>query len=108
MRKPKLKLITTPVDPTAPPSDLGEAGRALWRAIMDEYQVDDGAGRETLRQICHAADIADAAHQRSMYKEELASRSFIVRALHRLNLDVAPLEARAGRPSGGLYGKATR
>jgi len=99
--KPALRVVVpTPADATAPPPILGDAGMNLWRSIMNEYRVDDAAGRQILLQICHAADIADDAHERGLIKEELASRAFITRGLHRMNFDVEPPRAGPGRPSG--------
>jgi hypothetical protein len=89
-----------PDDLTAPPSELDEAGATLWKAILEEFRVDDAPGRQTLLQICHAADIAAVAHARGALKDELQARTFITRGLHRLNFDVAPTRANPGRPSG--------
>ena len=99
--KSALRLIgQPPADAIVPPSILGDSGATLWCSIMKEYRVDDAAGQQILLQICHAADIADAAHQRGFLKEELASRAFITRGLHRMNFDVESPRAGPGRPSG--------
>jgi hypothetical protein len=99
--KPPLRLVTsTAPDSAAPPTDLGESGARLWRSIMSEYRIDDAPGRHTLLQICHAADIAAAAHGRGMLKDELQARAFITRALRQMNFDVEPIREAAGRPPG--------
>jgi hypothetical protein len=100
-KKTPLRLVApTPFDPCAPPSNLGESGAALWRSIQSDFKVDDALGWNTLLQICHAADIAEAAHARGLLKDELQARAFITRGLHRLNFDVEPTRDRVGRPSG--------
>jgi hypothetical protein len=112
----------TIVDPTKPtssstPANLGEAGASLWQSIMAEYRIDDAGGREMLLQICAAADsAADYAaiiandgpvvrtgrvlKDHPLLKHELAARSFIVRSLHRLGLDIEPTRDSVGRPPG--------
>lgn len=70
-------------------------------------------------QICAAADLANqyaAAIERDggptirtktgirdhpLIRHEIAARSFVVRSLHRLNLDVIAPRTEVGRPSGG-------
>src|SRR5215211_4205762 len=87
-----------------PPSDLGEAGAALWQRIMAEHDIEDGAVLESLHQICLTLDRAevlaaevkrDGPVQRldngqlrdhPALKHELAARSFVVRSLQRLGL----------------------
>jgi hypothetical protein len=99
--KTPLRLVTaTPPNPDTPPTDLGESGEALWRAIMSEFRVDDSPGQQMLLQICHAADIAVDAHGRGMLKDELQARAFITRALRQMNFDVEPTRDAAGRPPG--------
>lgn len=100
---PTLRVVEgIPTDPASPPADLGEAGSNLWRSIQTDFRVDDAPGWNMLLQICHAADIAEAAHERGMLKDELAARAFVTRALHRLNFDVEPTRAHSGRPPGPI------
>jgi hypothetical protein len=101
--KPALRLVDagSADDTTVPPADLGEAGGKLWKSIMDEFRIDDAPGRQTLLQICHAADIADDAHARGMLKDELQARAFIARALRQMNFDVEPNRDTVGRPPAG-------
>jgi hypothetical protein len=117
-KKPRLTLVdSTRPTRTATPSTLGKAGAKLWQSIMTEYRIDDAGGREMLLQICTAADRADefAAEiardgpmiktkhvfkEHPLLKHELAARSFVVRSLHRLGLDIEPTRDGPGRPPG--------
>jgi hypothetical protein len=116
-KKPTLTIVPTKPSPIAPPSSLGEAGAKLWSTIMSEYCIDDAGGAEMLLQICAGADRADEFSQiiardgavirtkagvrdHPLLKHELATRSFVVRALHRLGLDIEPTRTVAGRPPG--------
>lgn len=119
-KKPTLTVVD-PKNPTLPPppANLGKAGGKVWQSIMSEYRIDDAGGCETLLQICLAADRADECaaeiaadggpvirtkhgllKDHPLLKHELAARSFVVRSLHRLNLDVTPARAIVGRPPG--------
>ena len=120
-RKTPLKLVGTEAAskwvPPAPPPHLGEDGRALWHGVQTEYQIDDPAGLELLRQGAEAADrIASVRRQIDEAGEllmvrgiprlnplcavERDQRASLVRCLRALNLDVEPLKHRPGRPSG--------
>jgi hypothetical protein len=98
---------------------LGKAGRTLWHRIRSEYDVTDAGGEEMLFQICAAADRADEcakiiAHDgptirtkqglkdHPLLRHEAAARSFIVRSLHRLGLDIEPTRNAPGRPPGSF------
>jgi hypothetical protein len=118
-KKPTLT-IADPKSDTAlsPPTTLGKTGAALWQTIMNEYRIADSGGCEMLVQICKAADRADECAEEivndggpvirtkhglrdhPLLKHELAARSFVVRALHRLGLDIEPPRDRVGRPPG--------
>jgi hypothetical protein len=86
----------------------------LWRAITAEYGVEDAGGVEMLAQACAALDMAEicAGHiakdgavlrskagvrEHPLCKVELANRSFVVRTLQRLGLDVEAIKP-LGRP----------
>ena len=114
---PKLTVVSTTAARFAPPPGLGEAGAKLWQDINAEYMIDDSGGREMLLQICTAADRASeyaeaigrngavtytkaGPKDHPLLKHELAARSFIVRSLHRLGLDVEPTRTSVGRPPG--------
>jgi hypothetical protein len=106
-------------NPLAPPASLGEAGVALWRSVIRDYIIDDAGGHEMLRRICEAADnlaaydeeigrdgvtikVRGSVREHPLLKHRQAAQSFVVRSLHRLNLDVIPARTgEFGRPSGG-------
>jgi hypothetical protein len=112
-------IVALPTSTRIGPSGiLGETGQDLWRRVMAEYDIADCGGREMLFQACSAADRAsqlkaqidrDGAVIRSRggirahpaLKEELACRSFVVKALRLLGLDVEPLKT-IGRPGAGV------
>jgi hypothetical protein len=91
----------------------------LWSDILGAYEFSDRGSYETLCQACLAADrAAEMAAQidadgvairtkaglrdHPLLKHELASRSFVVRSLARLGLDLEPIRAGVGRPPGGV------
>jgi hypothetical protein len=101
----------------APPSGLGKAGTKLWADIKREYRIDDAGGNQMLLQICNAADraaecaeiiaadgpvikIKQGIKDHPLLRHELAARSFVVRSLHRLGLDIEPTRGTVGRPPG--------
>jgi hypothetical protein len=120
-RKPPTLTVIDPAskpNPLAPPPELGEAGAKLWQAIHRDYVIDDAGGHQMLLRICEAADslaVMDSEIERDgatirtatglrghpLLKHQLATRSFIVRSLHRLGLDIIPPRAEVGRPAGG-------
>jgi hypothetical protein len=121
-KNPSLTLVdpqqTTPVTLVTPPSNLGKTGRTLWQSVMNEYDIRDSGGQQMLQQICEAADrVAEFStiikrdgpvvrtkmgpKDHPLLKHEQAARSFIVRSLGRLGLDVEPLKA-VGRPTSSL------
>lgn len=119
MKKPKLSLVDRP-PPTspAPPATLDKAGRSLWSSILSEYTIEDSGGLAMLEQICAAIDrIAECAaaidrdgvtistmsgvvREHPALKVELGLRSFVVRSLHRLGLDIQTPRDISGRPPG--------
>ncbi len=118
-KKTSLKLVekTQPVSPQ-PSRKLGKCGLALWRSITSEYGIEDAGGIEMLVQACQALDRAEACRDQidrdgevirnkgmlkdhPALKHELANRSFVVRTLHRLGLDVEAIKP-IGRPAGHL------
>jgi hypothetical protein len=121
-KKPRLTLIspeqTTAVTLLAPPPKLGKAGRTLWQSIMSEYDIRDSGGQQMLLQICEAADRVEefsatikrdglvlrtksGPKDHPLLRHEQAARSFIIRSLSRLGLDVEPLKT-VGRPTSSL------
>jgi hypothetical protein len=100
-RKPKLQVVQPAPDRDAPPADLGEPGKRLWRALLDER--DDARAelsvteREMLRQCCIEEDSAAELHAAGNFKEELAARAYITRTLARLQPKAGGFP---GRPPG--------
>ena len=105
-----------------PPMALGEAGTGLWRSIMAEYRIEDSGGLAMLEQACCAADRAKECadiisadgsmigtkhgpKDHPLLRHELAARSFIVRTIARLGLDVEPVRSGPGRPPGTIARK---
>jgi hypothetical protein len=110
LNKPRLQKPSRP---------LGKHGQALWQSIVTEYGIEDAGGVEMLTMACQSLDRAEelaaaikedgaVIRTRGIVKEhpgikaELANRSFVVRTLQRLGLDVEALKS-VGRPpaSGG-------
>jgi Phage terminase, small subunit len=105
-----------------PPRTLGKPGRSLWDRVQLEYSISDIGGIEMLAQACAALDRAEALsaeierdgavikvhgsiREHPALKAELACRSFIVRTLQRLGLDVGPVRSSVGRPGGPRVGR---
>jgi hypothetical protein len=118
--KPPLKVVGNQGSSARePPRPLGEPGKSLWNRVMSAYAITDVGGKELLFQACAAADrvetLRDQINQEGEIiqtrqglrdhpglKHEIANRSFVVRTLMRLGLDVQPANP-VGRPlSGGL------
>ena len=116
---PKLQVVPIPPQPglVEPPGRLGPIGMGLWRDIVSNYEFNDRASYETLFQACAAADRAASLREQidqdgemirtklgvkdhPALKHELASRSFVVRTLARLGLDLEPIRGSVGRPPG--------
>ena len=102
----------------APPRPLGTHGQALWNEIQREYAIADTDGIEVLAQICAALDRAEqlseaiqregplvptsngnAMRGHPAIKDELSCRTFIVRGLQRLGINISVVPPRGpGRP----------
>jgi hypothetical protein len=105
-------------DPLQPPPELGEHGTALWNRLHHDFEITDASGLEMLVQICCTADrVAEysAAIERDgavlrvkggglrdhpLIRHVQTGRSFIVRSLHKLGLDVVEPRSGPGRPAG--------
>ena len=104
-----------------PPRKLGPSGTALWRSVTAAYGIEDAGGIEMLAQACQALDRAEALRaaidrdgeivrtkagpkDHPGLKHELANRSFVVRTLQRLGLDVEAIRP-VGRPTGPVVGR---
>jgi hypothetical protein len=122
---PNLTVIDPEPRPNAlaPPATLGDSGRALWNAIHADFEITDAAGLAMLTEICietdRCAEYAEAIARdgavirtkngpkdHPLLKHEIASRSFVVRSLHRLGLDVIVPRAEPGRPAGDYRGRS--
>ena len=99
-----------------PPADLGETGAQLWASIQTQYQIADAGGLAMLKLAAESADRAQrcrlqidqdgemvrgrtGSRDHPLLRHELAARSFTVRTLQRLGLDVEPVKG-IGRPPG--------
>ena len=105
-----------------PPRGLSAEARRWWTAIRREYEVTDPGGLLILSSACEAFDRMRQA-QRRLKREGLTaldrfgqrkahpatvierdSRAAMLSALKALNLDLEPLNDRAGRPAGKIGG----
>jgi hypothetical protein len=110
----KLSIVKPAPTGIKPSRKLGEHGASLWQSVMSEYQIQDSGGIELLTSACQQLDRAEALRQEidisgeiiktktgprehPGLKHELAARSFVVRTLHRLGLDVEAVRP-VGRP----------
>jgi hypothetical protein len=109
------KLTVVPVQAgTKPARTLGKHGSFLWRSVMSEYHIEDSGGIEMLTAACQQLDRAESLREQidrdgdivrtkgslrehPGLKHELAARSFVVRTLARLGLDVEAIKP-VGRP----------
>ncbi|RVD42199.1 hypothetical protein EN742_08250 [Mesorhizobium sp. M4A.F.Ca.ET.020.02.1.1] len=116
-----LKLVAdNPPATGAPPRPLGKHGMALWQAVHAQYQIEDAAGVEFLLQACQSLDRAEALKEQidadgavirtktglkdhPALRHEIAARSFVVRTVARLGLDMEPIHSGPGRPAGPGY-----
>lgn len=101
-----------------PPRGLSREARRFWRAVVEEYAVDDVAGIRVLTTACEAFDRMRAAQARirrdgQMMRDrfgqwkrhplidvERDARAGMLAALKGLNLDLEPIRDRIGRPPG--------
>jgi hypothetical protein len=118
--KSKLKLVKSAHPKLERPQTLGKVGLFLWNRITSAHDISDEGGREMLAQCCAAADRAEALRTQidqdgetiqtrtgrkdhPLLRHELAARSFVVKTLARLGLNVEPVRG-PGRPSQGGLG----
>jgi P27 family predicted phage terminase small subunit len=119
LQKPSLQAVSGPESTgPKPPATLGQPGRALWRSVMQQYDIIDAGGVAILQQACAAADRAAECAEiiakdgpvirtkhgpkdHPLLRHELASRALVCRLLARLGLDVEPIRAGVGRPGHG-------
>jgi hypothetical protein len=111
--KSSLSVVNYPSSIPKPPANLGPAGATLWRSIMSEFDISDAGGLALLEQIASAYDRAERlrieidrdgeiVHTRTGMREhpglraELASRSFVVRSLQRLGINLEAVRPGSG------------
>jgi hypothetical protein len=99
-----------------PPRKLGKPGNDLWQSINAAYDISDAGGIEMLVQACLTQDrveqcatqietdgpvilIKGVLREHPLLRAELAGRTFVVRTLQRLGLDVEVIKP-VGRPPG--------
>jgi P27 family predicted phage terminase small subunit len=118
--KPPLSIVSSETTGILPPRPLGQHGRQLWDRVQSEYRIADCGGVEILAQICAAQDRVETLRERidtdgetihtrggmprahPALRDELQLRSFIVKSLEKLGLNVEAVKP-PGRPaSGGL------
>ncbi len=103
---------------TKAPKHLTTEARALWDRLMKEYQIEDEAGLLILQTALEAFErmrgaqaviaveglqVTDRFDQKKAHPltvTERDSRAAMLAALKALNLDLEPLQERAGRPAG--------
>src|SRR5262245_52251494 len=113
--KPPFSIVLGEAASIAPQRPLGPHGAWLWGAVMKDYRVEDIGGRELLCEACQALDRAEGLaeaiardgeviHTRTgvpkshpAVKDELACRSFVVKTLERLGLNVETVKPPGGQ-----------
>jgi hypothetical protein len=111
--KPPLSVVNLPFTIPKPPASLGNAGATLWRSIMAEYDIPDAGGQTLLEQAASAYDRAErlrieidrdgeiirtrtGMREHPGLKIELALRSFTVRTLQRLGINLEAVRPASG------------
>jgi hypothetical protein len=114
--KSPLSVVNLPSTVPKPPANLGNAGASLWRSIMAEYDISDAGGQALLEQAATAYDRAErlrieidrdgeivrgrtGMREHPGLKIELASRSFVVRTLQRLGINLEAVRPASGQRS---------
>ena len=115
----RLSVVTGEQPAVKPPRKLGKHGAHLWKAVLDEYQIEDAGAVEMLACACQALDRAERCREaideegemvrtkaagprdHPLLKHELAARSFVVRTLQRLGLNMEAVKP-TGRPPRGI------
>ena len=107
-----------PLKNSGPRKSLSAEARAWWRKLAAEYSIQDEAGKLILQTAMEAFDTMRTAQAqiakdgrtfRDRFNQirahpllpvERDSRAAMLAALKQLNLDLEPLNERAGRPGG--------
>jgi hypothetical protein len=112
--KPPLSIVNLPSTIPKPPANLGPIGANFWRSIMAEYDISDSGGQALLEQAALAYQRAEALRveidrdgeivrtrtgmrEHPGLKIELASRSFVVRSLQRLGVNLEMVRSASGK-----------
>jgi len=112
--KPPLSVINLPSTIPKPPVSLGPPGATLWRSIMSEYDIPDAGGQALLEQAAFAYDRAErlrveidrdgeivrgraGMREHPGLRAELAARSFVVRTLQRLGINLEAVRPASGQ-----------
>ena len=112
--KSPLSIVSAEQPAVSPPRPLGCHGAALWGAVLREYAITDRGGLELLVQACATVDRVEALREaidrdgevvitrtgpkaHPALRDELAGRSFIVKTLERLGLNIEAIKS-PGRP----------
>jgi hypothetical protein len=119
-QKTNLHLVTSATSQSStPPRTLGQHGQALYDRILSEYEISDAGGLQLLLLAAEATDRLQALRANidqdgevlrtrsgpkphPALRTELSTRSFIVRTLARLGLDVTDPLAQPGHPLTGV------
>lgn len=101
-----------------PPEHLGEHGKTLFAALVNEYEISDSAGLAYVTTACECLDRMRSAQKlitkhgvsietgsgslktNPACKVELDSRNGFLSAMKALNLDIEPPRDKPGRPTG--------
>ena len=126
-KKPPTLTVIDPAskpDPLAPPASLGKAGAELWRSIITTTSSKTAPVTKCCCGSVRPPTLSPSMTNRSsrdgvtirakgsvrehpLLKHRLAAQSFIVRSLHRLNLDVVPARNEIGQAERRLPGRAS-
>ncbi|ANO50843.1 P27 family phage terminase small subunit [Woeseia oceani] len=106
------------------PATLTDEAASWWAKLVDEYAIDDDAGRLLLQTALEAFDLMRTCQQsvredgakvkdrfgqfkaHPLLATERDARSQMLAALKQLNLDIEPLRDSRGRPPGTFRGGA--
>jgi hypothetical protein len=114
-KKPSLSVVNLVRKVPEPPPELGEHGKNLWTSVMQQYDITDAGGWETLKQACLACQRAERCRQiidqqgevlmirgqirsHPLLRDEIQNRAFVIKAIQRLGLDLEPMKAIGRQP----------
>jgi hypothetical protein len=119
---PKLTVVAPAPAPEhpQPPRELDATGRALWDAVVRDYEFADPGSTEVLYQACAAVERAERCRRiidedgevvktrtgprsHPLLRDEVANRALAARLIGRLGMDLEPLRTGPGRPPGARF-----